>query len=69
MARSRSRLAADWFAKLRQNETTGEVEHTDVVDTSTTLQTAIDNIDVTTIEGDLTVNGSITATGDVTAYG
>jgi len=29
--RSRNRLAADWFAKIRQNENTLEVEHTDVV--------------------------------------
>ena len=32
MSRSRARLAADWFAKLRQNAVTNEVEHTDVVD-------------------------------------
>ena len=32
MSRSRARLAADWFAKLRQNAVTQEVEHTDVVD-------------------------------------
>ena len=31
MSRSRARLAADWFAKLRQNAETQEVEHTDVV--------------------------------------
>ena len=30
MSRSRSRLAADWFAKLRLNSSTQEVEHTDV---------------------------------------
>lgn len=32
MSKSRARLAADWFAKLRQNAVTQEVEHTDVVD-------------------------------------
>jgi hypothetical protein len=32
MSKSRSRLAADWFAKLRTNPTTQVVEHTDVVD-------------------------------------
>ena len=32
MSRSRARLAADWFAKLRQNEVTNEVEHTNVTD-------------------------------------
>ena len=31
MSRSRARLAADWFAKLRENAVTQEVEHTDVV--------------------------------------
>ena len=31
MSKSRARLAADWFAKLRQNAVTQEVEHTDVV--------------------------------------
>ena len=31
MSRSRARLAADWFAKLRQNAVTQEVEHVDVV--------------------------------------
>lgn len=31
MSRSRARLAADWFAKLRQNAVTQEIEHTDVV--------------------------------------
>jgi hypothetical protein len=35
MSRSRARLAADWFAKLRQNAVTQEVEHTDVVDAET----------------------------------
>lgn len=34
MNRSRARLAADWFAKLRQNAVTNEVEHTDVADVS-----------------------------------
>jgi len=36
MSRSRSRLAADWFAKLRENFTTGIVENTDVVDIALT---------------------------------
>jgi len=47
MSRSRSRLAADWFAKLRVNNATQAVEHTDVeaVDTATTA--AIANIDMT----------------------
>ena len=83
MFRSRSRLAADWFAKLRINAATNEVEQADVVTatetletqladanaTITSLQSQLNNIDMTTIDGNLTVNGSITATGDVTAYG
>ena len=36
MSRSRSRLAADWFAKLRANIATGIVENTDVVDIALT---------------------------------
>ena len=32
MSRSRARLAADWFAKLRQNAVTNAVEHIDVTD-------------------------------------
>tara|TARA_B110000908_G_scaffold131740_1_gene155086 strand:- start:243 stop:428 length:186 start_codon:yes stop_codon:yes gene_type:complete len=35
MSRSRSRLAADWFAKLRISLATSEVEHTDIVDEAT----------------------------------
>ena len=41
MSRSRSRLAADWFAKLRINETTQELEHTDLVDLSDDVDTAL----------------------------
>ena len=66
--RSRSRLAADWFAKLRENAVTGEVEQADVADSLNTLSSAVQNINVTTIDGDLTVNGAITATGNITAY-
>jgi hypothetical protein len=60
MSRSRSRLAADWFAKLRVNAGTQAVEHEDVevVDAATTtalaakadttyVNTAIGNIDMT----------------------
>ena len=32
MSRSKARLAADWFAKLRINATTQEVEHEDILD-------------------------------------
>lgn len=57
MSKSRSRLAADWFAKLRLNAS-NEVEHIDVADVEAdvnttvtnqinTLQTQVDNISVT----------------------
>jgi hypothetical protein len=39
MSKSRSRLAADWFARLRLNATTQVVEHEDVVDVETDLAT------------------------------
>lgn len=41
MSRSRSRLAADWFAKLRINETTQDLEHTDLVDLSNDVDTTL----------------------------
>lgn len=41
--KSRNRLAADWFAKIRQNATTLEVEHPDVV----AAEEAVENIDLT----------------------
>ena len=46
MARSKNRLVADWFAKIRANATTGEAEHTDVVSAETTAQNAgVDGIE------------------------
>jgi len=39
MSRSRSRLAADWFSKLRQNAVTNEVEHTNVTDVAADVTT------------------------------
>ena len=44
MSRSRSRLAADWFAKLRVNSTTQAVEHTDVEVVDAATAAAIANI-------------------------
>jgi hypothetical protein len=41
MSRSRARLAADWFAKLRQNAVTNAVEHTDVTDVSSVSDSAV----------------------------
>jgi hypothetical protein len=45
MSRSRSRLAADWFAKLRVNAVTTEVEHDDVL----IEQAAIDAVEAKAI--------------------
>jgi hypothetical protein len=52
MSRSRSRLAADWFAKLRINEITQELEHTDLVDLS-------DDVDTTLASTTASVDNSI----------
>ena len=74
MSRSRSRLAADWFAKLRMNATTQEVEHIEVVEASETA-TAIDltpKADVTYVDTEITaveatVTSLSTSKADVTA--
>ena len=47
MSRSRARLAADWFAKLRQNAVTNAVEHIDVTDVVS---------DVTAVSADVVTN-------------
>ncbi len=47
MSRSRSRLAADWFAKLRVKVGTQEVEHADVEVVDAATAEAIANIDLT----------------------
>ena len=39
--KSRSRLAADWFAKLRINAQTQEVEHEDVSDVKEEVDTSV----------------------------
>ena len=66
MSRSRNRMVADWFAKIRANATTGEVEHTDV----TTVETEVDNFStsfsglsdttVSTTDPSITTNPSTT---------
>lgn len=64
MSRSRSRLAADWFAKLRMNATTQEVEHLEVVEASETA-TAIDltpKADVTYVDTEVdALNTTVTS--------
>ena len=41
MSKSRTRMAADWFAKLRLNAL-NQVEHTDVADVETDVTSAVD---------------------------
>jgi len=70
MSRSRARLAADWFAKLRQNEVTNEVEHTDVVAAETAA--AAEAIAVETAMQaslDVIAGQTITLSGDATGSG
>lgn len=72
MSRSRSRLAADWFAKLRVNATTQAVEHVDVttVEAEVTAVSASLSTDVGTkldasggtVSGSLTISGTTNAT-------
>jgi hypothetical protein len=66
MSRSRSRLAADWFAKLRVRAGTQEVEHEDVevVDAATTTALAA-KADVTYVDTSIG-NIDMTAKADVT---
>ena len=40
MSRSRNRMVADWFSKIRANAITNEVEQSDVVDTLSTFTTS-----------------------------
>lgn len=83
MLRSRARLAADWFAKLRLNEVTQTVEQTDVVTAITEVSNSVTLADWSLVETNgvlyisynsvpkfkLESDGSLTALGDVTAYG
>jgi hypothetical protein len=69
MSRSRSRLAADWFAKLRQNLNTGLVEHEEVAavqsEVSTNVNTQLASIEsqITAVQTEVsnTVNTQITS--------
>ena len=81
MGRSRARLAADWFAKLRQNATTGIVEHTDVSDITSSAEQVFGPWVITEVSGELhfksngvvvfkiNASGAITSVDNVTAYG
>ena len=76
MSRSRARLAADWFAKLRQNAVTNEVEHTDVVAAETeALEAKADAAAASAVvgptgpQGPAGANGAAGATGATGARG
>lgn len=59
MSRSRARLAADWFAKLRQNAVTNVVEHIDVTDVSDTALHSGSPLNAATLTGALpAIDGS-----------
>lgn len=49
MSKSRARLAADWFAKLRVNETTQAVEHEDVATVEAEVTAVAANTTFTTL--------------------
>ena len=75
MSRSRARLAADWFAKLRQNAVTNVVEHTDVTDVSDDVTdvsgTALHSgspLNAANLTGVLTGVGGSTTAGAVGTY-
>jgi hypothetical protein len=53
MSRSRSRLAADWFAKLRLNDETNKVEHTEVKEDINNLSMSAADIltEIKTVDG------------------
>ena len=53
MSRSKARLAADWFAKLRVNATTQAVEHEDVVTVEAEVTAVSDSVS-TTVNSQLT---------------
>ena len=70
MSKSRARLAADWFAKLRQNAVTQEVEHTDVVAAETeALEAKADAAAVGIIVGPTGATGPAGANGATGATG
>lgn len=52
MSRSRSRLAADWFAKLRENLTTGAVEHEEIASVSDTVATTVAS-DIASVQAEI----------------
>jgi len=63
MFRSRSRLAADWFALIRQNAETGLVEHNDLsalqTEVSTTVNTQLTAIGTQIAEVENSVNTTV----------
>ena len=64
MSRSKARLAADWFAKLRINAQTQEVEHADVATVEAEVVAVSDSVS-TTVSSQLTsVASDVTAVAD-----
>lgn len=59
MFKSRARLAADWFAKLRQNELTQEVEHTDVQEAEQAATEVAESIDLSAYATNADVDSAI----------
>ena len=51
MSRSKARLAAEWFAKLRTNTTTQVVEHQDVAESTPTIDASTILTDLVGVDG------------------
>lgn len=71
MSRSRARLAADWFAKLRENDVTNVVEHTNVTDVAATALHSGSPLNAANLTGALpAIDGSaLTGVGASTTAG
>lgn len=72
MSRSRNRLVADWFSRIRINQTTSEVEQSDVADTITAVTTSTDSAVASVLNASnlKTVNGqSVIGSGDIPKTG
>lgn len=68
MSRSRSRLAADWFAKLRVNAQTQKLEHEDIVTVESEV-TAVSTDVATTVTNQLSaVSTDVSTKLDATSY-
>lgn len=68
MSRSRSRLAADWFAKLRVNEQTQKLEHEDIVTVESEVTTATDSVSTTVNSQISSVSADVATKLDAASY-